>query len=142
MSKILSIFTPAIGMMLRGNPLYSIVGRAIFPLRNGVITALSEGIAAQDAPQCENCADDDSPFLHGLYGIGGTGGAEPAASLGLEGRQKASVKLNGKQIQSLQGAVSPCDNNWMLFHESGVSAGCVSVSGLFSVRDSGVLWFF
>jgi len=108
MSKILSIFTPAIGIVMWGFP-YSIVWCAFFSFRNGVIAAFSEGIAAQDTPQCEKRADNDSPFLHCADGISGAGGAEAAGSLWLEWGEKPSVEPDRKQVQGFQTAVSLLD---------------------------------
>ena len=75
----------------------------------GVIAAFSEGIAAQNAPQCKDRSDDNAPFLHGFESVGGAGGLIPAGSLGLEGRDEFPVEPHGEEVQGFQSAVSLCD---------------------------------
>lgn len=49
---------------------------------NRVMPAPAPGVAAQNAPDTQPYAFDDSMCFHGLYKIGGAAGLEPASAVG------------------------------------------------------------
>ena len=92
-SKIFSI------CFLRENLLLCVIFAVFLPRRRryGVKSSLAEGIAPENAPDGESCAEQDPPFSHRLNSIGGAGGIKAARRASFERREDSPVKFNGKK---------------------------------------------